>query len=103
MVRHTRGSDQKETQKVFIASVIRALTGAPEPTEGQIESVRRLVYLKQDTVLVAATGYGKSAVLQAVAEKEVPGSTPIFIDSDTYLKVSWLSVVSRLSSWTGRN
>ncbi|KAK7752204.1 transcriptional repressor general negative regulator of transcription subunit 4 [Diatrype stigma] len=108
IVEHT--ADRVNTQQVFIASVIRTITGAEEARDGQVEAVRRLVYLKSDTVLIAATGYGKSAVLQAFTaitglitiqivpltklgetqvdsiKKEVPGSTPVFVDSDTFLK-----------------
>lgn len=99
-------------QKAFINKVIRAITGAPSARNGQIEAVRQIIYLRNDAVLIAATGYGKSAVLQAVSaitgqitiqlvpltklgesqvddiEKGVPESTPVFIDSDTHLKVS---------------
>ena len=44
-----------------INDVICAITGAPRARDGQIRAVRRLVYLGEDTVLIAATGYGKSA------------------------------------------
>ncbi|KAK4240179.1 hypothetical protein C8A03DRAFT_13467 [Achaetomium macrosporum] len=82
------------------------------PRVGQIEAVARLVYDQGDTVLVAATGYRKSAVLyafSALADKimvqivpltklgenqtddiarNVPNSKPVWIDGDTHLKVS---------------
>jgi superfamily II DNA helicase RecQ len=78
----------------------------------QIEAVKSLVYHRKDTVLVAATGFGKSAVLYAVGalsekkitiqivplsklgqnqcediKKNVPGSTPVFVDGDTPVTV----------------
>ncbi|KAK0728026.1 hypothetical protein B0T26DRAFT_639104, partial [Lasiosphaeria miniovina] len=74
-------------------------------------AVQRLVYQHDDTVLVAATGYGKSAVLYTVSAltekitiqivpltklgenqrdditRNVPNSKPVWIDADTHLKV----------------
>jgi superfamily II DNA helicase RecQ len=95
-----------------VKATICAITGAQMPRLGQIEAVARLVYDRADTVLVAATGYGKSAVLYAFSAladkitvqivpltklgenqrdgiaKDVPNSKPIWIDADTHLKVS---------------
>ena len=109
VVRHTARND--ELQRKLINTVICTITGAQEARRGQIDAVQRLVYTKGDTILVAATGYGKSAVLHAFtaitglqtiqivplsrlgssqAESirvSVPGSNPIFIDADTHLKV----------------
>ncbi|KAI1818934.1 P-loop containing nucleoside triphosphate hydrolase protein [Xylaria intraflava] len=85
---------------------------SPDTSEpaGQVAAVERLAYRKADTVLVAATGYGKSAVLYAFAAitgritiqivpltqlgqaqlediaRDVAGSSPVFVDADTYLK-----------------
>ena len=36
------------------------------PRDGQIEAVRRLAVDQQDLILIAPTGWGKSAVFQAV-------------------------------------
>jgi hypothetical protein len=84
-----------------------------EPRVGQVKAVKRLLQ-GLDTVLVAATGYGKSAVFYAcgaISKKitimivpltklgknqhddiaaKVPGSKPVWIDSDTPLRVSAL-------------
>ena len=104
-----------------INETICAITGAPEARSGQIEAVKSLVYHKKDTILFAATGYGKSAVLYAVGaltnkmtiqivpltklgqnqcgevEKKVPGSNTVFVDGDTPVKVGLWSL-SFLSS-----
>ena len=96
-----------------INDAIVAITGAPRARPGQLKAVERLVFDKKDTILVAATGYGKSAVLYAVAAltkkitvqivplttlgenqrediaKNVPESSPVWIDADTMLKVDW--------------
>ena len=48
-----------------INETICAITSAPEARSGQIQAVKSL-YHQKDTILVAATGYGKSAVLYAV-------------------------------------
>ena len=104
-----------------INETICAITGASEARSSQIEAVKSLVYHKKDTILVAATGYGKSAVLYAVGaltnkmtiqivpltklgqnqcgevEKKVPGSNPVFVDGDTPVKVGLWSL-SFLSS-----
>ena len=93
-----------------INQIICTITGAPEARSGQIQAVKSL-YHQKDTILVAATGYGKSAVLYAVGaltkkmtiqivplsklgqnqcediEKKVTGSTPVFVDGDTPVKV----------------
>ncbi|KAK4233871.1 P-loop containing nucleoside triphosphate hydrolase protein [Achaetomium macrosporum] len=93
-----------------IKDAICTITGAQMPRLGQIDAVRCLVYDQQDTVLVAATGYGKSAVLYAFSAltdkitvqivpltklgenqrddiaRNVPNSRPIWIDADTHLK-----------------
>jgi len=95
-----------------INDVICAITGAPRARDGQMRAVRRLVYLGEDTVLIAATGYGKSAVLYAFTPltglitiqivpltklgqnqcdeitRKVEGSNPVWIDADTHLKVN---------------
>ena len=44
-----------------INDTICKMTGALRARDGQIRTVRRLWFEKKDTVLVAATGYGKSA------------------------------------------
>ncbi|KAK4233757.1 P-loop containing nucleoside triphosphate hydrolase protein [Achaetomium macrosporum] len=96
--------DQFDRVKVTIC----AITGAQMPRLGQIEAVARLVYDPADTVLVAATGYGKSAVLYAFSaladritvqivpltklgenqrdDRNVPNSRPVWVDADTHLK-----------------
>ncbi|KAI1818905.1 P-loop containing nucleoside triphosphate hydrolase protein [Xylaria intraflava] len=100
----------RSLQRSFIASVICYITGADEARQGQVDAVQRLAFERADTVLVAATGYGKSVVLYAFTavtdlitiqivpltqlglaqladiERDVAGSTPVFIDGDTYLK-----------------
>ena len=48
-----------------INEVICKITGQPAARHAQIASLRRLVYEKHDTILIAATGFGKSAVLFA--------------------------------------
>src|SRR3982074_3301700 len=94
-----------------INETICAITSATEARYGQIQAVKSLVYHQKDTVLVAATGCGKSAVLYAVGAltkkmtiqivpllklgqnqcediaKKVPGSNPVFVDGDTPVKV----------------
>ncbi|KAK3360810.1 hypothetical protein B0T24DRAFT_692776, partial [Lasiosphaeria ovina] len=84
---------------------------------GQIRAVARLVFENADTVLVAATGYGKSAVLYACSAlihkitvqivpltklgenqceaiaKDVAGARPVWIDADTHLKATIWSEV----------
>ena len=108
IVRHTK--ERHGVQETFIDAVICMITGAPTARKGQIQAIQSLVYQQQDTVLVAATGYGKSAVLYAFTaitekitvqivpltklgeaqvegiKKDVPGSTPVWIDADTHLK-----------------
>jgi hypothetical protein len=93
-----------------IERVICTLTGAKEAREGQVKAVRSLLD-GHDTVLIAATGYGKSAPLAAVSaltglitvqivplsklgenqveeiRRGVPNSTPIWIDENFTLKV----------------
>ena len=95
-----------------VSATICTITGASVPRLGQIEAVKRLVYDQGDTVLVAATGYGKSAVLYAFSAltdkitiqivpltklgenqrddiaSNVPNSSPVWIDADTHLRVS---------------
>lgn len=91
---------------------LRTLAGGHEPRRGQIEAVESLAIYQQDTVLVAVTGYGKSAVLFAFSALKTdkitiqivplvtlgesqrddiiakfPESTLVWIDADTYLKV----------------
>ncbi|KAK0709381.1 hypothetical protein B0T26DRAFT_785427 [Lasiosphaeria miniovina] len=56
---------EENEQKKRINDVICEITGAREAHQGQIDAVHRLVHQRNDTVLVAATGYGKSAVLYA--------------------------------------
>src|SRR6266480_2275750 len=63
IVRHTK--ERHSVQETFIHAVICMITGAPTARKGQIQAIQSLVYQQQDTVLVAATGYGKSAVLYA--------------------------------------
>ena len=94
-----------------INDTICAITGAGRTRDGQIQAVRRLAFDKEDTVLIAATGYGKSAVLYAFSaltskitiqivpltklgenqrddiKKNVAESSPVWIDGDTHLKV----------------
>jgi len=96
----------------LINDAICAITGAERARDGQVKAVRRLAYDKEDTVLIAATGYGKSAVLYAFAAltnritvqivpltklgenqrddiaRNVEDSKPVWIDADTHLKVS---------------
>ncbi|KAK3360848.1 hypothetical protein B0T24DRAFT_692864 [Lasiosphaeria ovina] len=55
----------ENARKKRINDVIYKITGAKEARQGQVEAVYRLVHQQKDTVLVAATGYGKSAVLYA--------------------------------------
>lgn len=100
-----------------INDAICAITGAQRARDGQVKAVRRLVYDKDDTVLIAATGYGKSAVLYAFSAltdkitvqivpltklgenqrddiaRNVAGSKPVWVDADTHLKVSPLRIV----------
>ena len=59
-------ADEPSNLDEHINETICAITSAPEATYGQIQAVKSLVYHQKDTVLVAATGYGKSAVLYAV-------------------------------------
>lgn len=47
-----------------VKSVIRRITGADTPRKGQVDAVMSLLAGK-DAILVAATSYGKSAVLYA--------------------------------------
>ncbi|EAQ90766.1 hypothetical protein CHGG_02701 [Chaetomium globosum CBS 148.51] len=94
-----------------VPATLRTLAGGHEPRRGQIEAVKSLAIYQQDTILVAATGYGKSAVLfafsaikpdritvqivplvtlgesqrQGIATK-LPESRPIWVDADTHLK-----------------
>ena len=92
-------------------NILRAITGAQQPRLGQIEAAKLLVLDGRDTVLIAATGYGKSAVLYAFSAltgkitvqivpltklgenqrediaNKVPNSKPVWIDGDTHLKV----------------
>lgn len=94
-----------------VNDTICAITSASRARDGQIKAVRRLAYDKEDTVLIAATGYGKSAVLYAFSAltkritvqivpltklgenqrddiaRNVEGSNPVWIDADTPLKV----------------
>jgi len=95
-----------------INETICAITGAPAARPAQIKAVKSLAYHRKDTVLVAATGFGKSAVLYVVGafakknitiqivplsklgqnqcediEKKVTGSTPVLVDGDTPVKV----------------
>lgn len=37
------------------------------PREGQLQALRRLVYLRKDLILIAKTSFGKSMILQAVS------------------------------------
>ncbi|KAK3384607.1 hypothetical protein B0T24DRAFT_689826 [Lasiosphaeria ovina] len=100
----------ENARKKRINDVICKITGAKEARQGQVEAVYRLVHQQKDTVLVAATGYGKSAVLYAFSAltilttvqivpltklgenqrddiaRAVPSSKPIWIDSNTHLK-----------------
>ena len=96
-----------------INQTICTITGAPEARSGQIQAVKSL-YHQKDTILVAATGYGKSAVLYAVGAlttkkitiqivplsklgqnqyediaKKVTGSKPVFVNRDTTVKVGF--------------
>ncbi|KAK0713354.1 P-loop containing nucleoside triphosphate hydrolase protein [Lasiosphaeria miniovina] len=99
-----------DEQKKRINRAIYGITGAPEAHAGQVQAVQRLVYQHDDTVLVAATGYGKSAVLYTVSAltekitiqivpltklgenqrdditRNVPNPKPVWIDADTHLK-----------------
>ena len=94
-----------------IGRMICEITGRSPARPYKASSVASLVRDGQDTILVAATGYGKSAVLYTFAtmtkkitlqivpltklgqnqrdeiEKSVPGSKPVWIDQDTQLKV----------------
>ena len=96
-----------------VSATLRTLAGGHEPRRGQIEAVESLAIYQQDTILVAATGYGKSAVLFAFSAlkpdkitvqivplvtlgesqrediaTKLPDSRPIWIDADTHLRVS---------------
>jgi len=99
-----------------INEVICKITGQPTARHAQIASLRRLVYEQRDTILIAATGFGKSAVLFAFwlltkkitilivpltklgenqrddVAKNVEGSNPVWIDADTHLKVSQMKI-----------
>ncbi|KAK3365004.1 hypothetical protein B0T24DRAFT_683666 [Lasiosphaeria ovina] len=99
-----------DKQKKRINRAICGIKGAPDARAGQVQAVQRLVYQHDDIVLVAATGYGKSAVLYTVSalterirvqivpltklgknEREditrnVPDLKPVWIDADTHLK-----------------
>ena len=82
-----------------IGRMVCEITGRSPARPYKVSSVAFLVRDGQDTILVAATGYGKSAVLYTFAtmklgqnqrdeiEKSVPGSKPVWIDQDTQLKV----------------
>ncbi|KAK4203866.1 hypothetical protein QBC40DRAFT_166114 [Triangularia verruculosa] len=96
-----------------IVDVLKEITGASKPRDGQIEAVKRLVVERKDTVLIAATGYGKSAVLFAFSAlvdkitiqivplvklgesqrdeiaRKLPKSNPIWIDADTHRTVCY--------------
>ena len=52
--------DQSDLKRRINDTICR-ITKAKEARNGQVEAVYRLVQEKRDTVLVAATGYGKSA------------------------------------------
>ena len=106
-----------------INDAICTITGAQKARRGQIDAVRNLVDYKKDIVLVAATGYGKSAVLYAFAaltskitvqivpltklgenqrddiRKNVPNSNPIWVDAETHLTVSYILFLLFLSFW----
>ena len=56
--------DQSDLKRQ-INDTICHITKAKEARNGQVEAVYRLVQEKRDTILVTATGYGKSAVLYA--------------------------------------
>ncbi|KAK3360857.1 hypothetical protein B0T24DRAFT_692889 [Lasiosphaeria ovina] len=49
----------------LIKATMCSITGHENARQGQASAVARLVFANADTVLVAATGYGKSAVLYA--------------------------------------
>lgn len=90
-----------------VVETLSVITGAQRPRIGQVDAVKRLVYDGTDTVLIAATGYGKSAVIYAFSAltskitvqivpltklgenqykeiaKKVPNSKPVWIDGDT--------------------
>src|SRR3981081_1560399 len=59
-------ADEPSNLDEHINETICAITSAPEARYGQIQAVKSLVYHQKDTILVAATGYGKGAVLYAV-------------------------------------
>jgi hypothetical protein len=48
-----------------INGVVCMITGQPAARHAQITALRRLVYERHDTILIAAIGFGKSTVLFA--------------------------------------
>ena len=103
-----------------VAATLRTLVGGHDPRRGQMEAVESLIIHQEDTILVAATGYGKSAVLFAFSAlrpdaitiqvvplvtlgesqrddiaTKLPESRPIWIDADTHLKVLYYQLVER--------
>lgn len=102
-----------ELQGRLIDQVLRKILGVPSGKHGQIKIIQRLVFQRKDAVLVAATGYGKSAILFTVAvmmgktaiiitplnalgkdqakkiEINIPGSNPLFIEAETRQRVSF--------------
>ncbi|KAK0726424.1 hypothetical protein B0T21DRAFT_350557 [Apiosordaria backusii] len=51
----------------LINNIVCGITGAEMARDGQIQAIRRLLYEKADTILVAPSAYGKRAVLYAFA------------------------------------
>ena len=56
----------KDEQEQAIRRAIRELYPY-YPREGQLQALRRLVYLRKDLILIAKTSFGKSMILQAVS------------------------------------
>jgi len=55
------------TRRMTIRRVIFDITGGREAKKGQVDAIESLLYDHKDTILVAATGYGKSMILYAFA------------------------------------
>jgi superfamily II DNA helicase RecQ len=96
---------------MIIRRVIFDITSGREAMKGQVDAIESLLYDHKDTILVAATGYGKSMILYAFAalsrkitiivvpltklgknqrddiEDKVANSKPVWIDAETPLQV----------------
>jgi superfamily II DNA helicase RecQ len=86
LVKETKGSEKTDLQMLLVRIVVeRLLNDGLDPMvatrtarDEQVQSIRRIVYGKGDTILLARTGFGKSIVFQSVFVL-LPGSITILI------------------------